>query len=76
MRAIRRDYVSVSRISKSSRTRLIGGFIMPKKLTGFFSPQKIIAFLECRKLCSLIVKICYVDGDDIILPTVGRAERQ
>lgn len=49
---------------------------MPKKLTGFFSPQKIIAFLECRKLCSLIVKICYVDGDDIILPTVGRAERQ
>lgn len=29
------DYFLVSRITKSSRIRLIGGFIMPRKLTGF-----------------------------------------
>lgn len=45
------DYFPVSRISKSSRIRLIGGFIMPRKLTGFqIFFHKIIAFVECKKL--------------------------
>lgn len=73
---MQRDYASVSRISKSSRTRLIGGFIMPKKLTGFFPPENNCFSGVQEAFAHSLSRSVMRMGDDIILPTVGRAESQ
>lgn len=74
---MQRDYASVSRISKSSRTRLIGGFIMPKKLTGFFFPPENNCFSGVQEaFAHSLSRSVMLMGNDIILPTVGSAESQ